>query len=368
MSKQQIVVVGAGVIGLTVANRLQSSNEFDVAVVAENIPDNVASSSMRSTAWASPWAGAHWRAWSNNQDTQLQSMEFDTYLALLDIAQNDPESGISIAPGIDLYEEFAGEKPWYAAKVRDSVDIPRENLPAGIKYGLQYTTLLINVPRYLVYLKSKFIGAGGRIHRHKLGHIREAIGFASKKPAGTPAIIVNCTGLGSRELGGVNDMDMYPIRGQTVVVYAPEAKRTITRIGSQFSYVIPRGDGTAVIGGTAERGCWDDRPDVQKTQTILRRTLELEPNLLSGGERVWADKSIGEKVNALKKAVVSINVGFRPAREGGVRLQAQTLCAPDSSEALDVVHCYGHAGYGYQSSIAFAESVYRMFKQRAAAA
>ncbi|KAJ2857662.1 hypothetical protein FB639_005979, partial [Coemansia asiatica] len=66
MSKRhQAVVVGAGVIGLAVANRLQSSKGFDVCIVAENIPDNDCTSdksSMRSTAWASPWAGAHWRA------------------------------------------------------------------------------------------------------------------------------------------------------------------------------------------------------------------------------------------------------------------------------------------------------------------
>ncbi|KAJ2843791.1 hypothetical protein J3B02_005163 [Coemansia erecta] len=323
---------------------------------------------MRSTAWASPWAGAHWRAWSSNQDTQLQKMELDTYLAMLDVAQKEPSSGISTAPGIDLFEEFSGERPWYAAKVKDSAEIPQENLPAGIRYGLQYTTLLIDVPRYLVYLKDKFIKAGGQIHKHKLSHIHEATGFASEISAARPAVVVNCTGLGSMELGGVNDANMYPIRGQTVVVHAPEAKCTVTRVGCLFSYVIPRGDGTAVIGGTAERGCWDDRPDAQTTQMILQRTLDLEPNLLPGGERVWDNKSINEKTAALEKAIVSVNVGFRPAREGGVCMQAQTLYAPASDKPFSVVHCYGHAGYGYQSSIAFAESVFRLIKERSEAA
>lgn len=49
-----------------------------------------------------------------------------------------------------------------------------------------------------------------------LSHINDA---ARLSHAGEKAdVIVNCTGLGSRSLGGVEDQDLIPARGQIVVV------------------------------------------------------------------------------------------------------------------------------------------------------
>lgn len=42
-------------------------------------------------------------------------------------------------------------------------------------------------------------------------------------------LVINATGLGSRVLIGVEDEKCYPARGQTVLVKAPLAKRTIMR-------------------------------------------------------------------------------------------------------------------------------------------
>ncbi|KAJ2786350.1 hypothetical protein GGI15_001596 [Coemansia interrupta] len=151
MSSQPVIVIGAGVIGLTVANKLLQSTCYDVTVVAEHIPGTIFSASMRSPKWASPWAGAHWRAWSSNEDKPLQQMEIQTYNEMLDLAVNEPESGISTATGIDLYENLT-ENPWYSTM-----------LPPGVSHGIQYTTLVINVPKYLLYLKTKFTDAGGKI-------------------------------------------------------------------------------------------------------------------------------------------------------------------------------------------------------------
>lgn len=56
---EHIVVLGAGVIGLTVAYILSvgTSNACSITVVARDMPD---SEGMDSQAWASPWAGANW--------------------------------------------------------------------------------------------------------------------------------------------------------------------------------------------------------------------------------------------------------------------------------------------------------------------
>ncbi|KAJ2448507.1 hypothetical protein EV183_005402 [Coemansia sp. RSA 2336] len=334
----QAVVVGAGVIGLSVACNLQASGHR-VAIVAENMP---CAESSSATSWASPWAGAHWRAWASNQDTDLQQMEISTYRQMLRMANELPESGISVAQGIELHERTPVEPPWYIGMVENASELPAASLPEGVAYGVEYKTLLIDVPKYLLYLKTLFESRGGKMHKQAIGHILDAVKYAPD--ANALPIVVNCTGLGSRDLGGVNDNKLYPIRGQTLLVNAPEVKRTITRIGSEkFSYVIPRGDGTVVIGGSVDKGEWDCTPNDELSRQIISRALELEPAL---------------RANVLPEQIVSVGVGLRPMREGGVRLEVESICK--ENEQVSVVHCYGHGGFGFQSSLAFADKVHEL--------
>ncbi|KAJ1899494.1 hypothetical protein LPJ66_002077 [Kickxella alabastrina] len=360
MHKQQVVVIGSGVIGLTTANKIQSTGKFNVTIVAEHTPGPLLSGDMQSTDWASPWAGAHWRAWSSNEDTALQQIEIQTYNEMMSLAVSEPQSGISKARGTDIFEVASGMTPWYITLVEDARELSAAELPEGISYGLEYTTLLIDVPKYLVYLKTKFEAGGGTIVQRCIDHIADALRVVSNNQSGQPVnttIVVNCTGLGSRNLAGVKDSNMHPIRGQTVVVYAPAIKHTITRLGKQFSYVIPRGDGTVVLGGTAEDGDWNAQPVPSTTDLILQRAIFLEPALLPESSTYWNTAADSKRIADLKGCIISENVGFRPMREGGVRLETQTCADPVFGSDFTVVHCYGHSGYGYQTSIAFAQRV-----------
>jgi glycine/D-amino acid oxidase-like deaminating enzyme len=60
-----------------------------------------------------------------------------------------------------------------------------------------------------------------------------------------PAAIVVCAGIGARFLGGVADADVFPIRGQTVLVRAPWVTfgRTISSKTGLWTYIIPRKGG-----------------------------------------------------------------------------------------------------------------------------
>jgi len=55
--RQTVVILGAGVIGLTIAHVLSSelSNAWKIIVVAWDMPED-----LDSQGWASPWAGANW--------------------------------------------------------------------------------------------------------------------------------------------------------------------------------------------------------------------------------------------------------------------------------------------------------------------
>lgn len=63
----------------------------------------------------------------------------------------------------------------------------------------------------------------------------------------TPFIdaIVVCAGLGARSLGGVEDKDVYPVRGQLVLIRAPWVKSGCTKsyANDTWTYVMPRRSG-----------------------------------------------------------------------------------------------------------------------------
>ena len=55
--------------------------------------------------------------------------------------------------------------------------------------------------------------------------------------------------------------------------------------------------------------------------------------------------------------VIRHNVGFRPSREGGPRVERETI------GGVRVVHNYGHGGYGYQMSYACAASAAQLVEE-----
>jgi hypothetical protein len=117
------------------------------------------------------------------------------------------------------------------------------------KSGLTFSTVSIDVPIYLNYLLTRFLAQGGRILRGSVLHINQVLeggtGFfaGGSKLDPLPAAVIVCVGISARFLGGVEDKDVYPIRGQTVLIRAPWVRfgKTVTldEVGNK-TYIIPR--------------------------------------------------------------------------------------------------------------------------------
>ena len=94
------------------------------------------------------------------------------------------------------------------------------------------------------------------------------------------SLIVNCTGLGSRDLFG--DDELIPVKGQlTHLVPQPEVNyRTSGGIrpsgddGGIGIHMMPRSDGIA-LGGTAEDGVWTLEPNEAARRRIVEGHIEL---------------------------------------------------------------------------------------------
>jgi glycine/D-amino acid oxidase-like deaminating enzyme len=126
--------------------------------------------------------------------------------------------------------------------------VDKKNLLPGNLSAVSFTTVTIDVPVYLNYLLCRFLARGGAIVRGSVQHIDEVIeggtrGFSRARVHTPVNAVVVCAGLGARTLGGVEDKNVFPLRGQTVLLRAPWIKfgRTITSAG--WSYMIPRRSG-----------------------------------------------------------------------------------------------------------------------------
>lgn len=221
----------------------------------------------------------------------------------------------------------------------------QSELPPGIDGGYTFRSVCINTPVYLSWLAGQCAANSVTFRRATLEHIDKAILLHS---SGQPAdIIVNCTGLGSRDLGGVRDTQLFPVRGQVVVVRNQVPKNKMISAGAnpahhpgERTYAMTRamGGGT-VLGGCRQENNWDAQPDLNLANRIMQGCVDLIPGLVEKGSGPQG------------LDVIRHGVGLRPERVGGVRLEKEV----DSD--IMVVHNYGHGGSGYSSSYGCAESV-----------
>ncbi|KAK5128021.1 hypothetical protein LTR85_005138 [Meristemomyces frigidus] len=283
---------------------------------------------------------------------------FDYWVDVMDRERQDaklPKSGLKMYDSLHYWDGPVKEKLWWAPHVKDFrvLSLLQEPLltiskripchAPEIKEAAACRAMSVNVPQYLLYLQQKARSLGAKVIKAPLpvdagqeNALAEAESQAMVNGRRRPDCFVNATGLGAAKLCG--DEAMYPIRGQTVLVKG-EADAIRTRIGDGYTaYCIPRpGAGMTILGGTKEIGNWSETVDPETTARILERCAYIVPELLTGEDGGFE--------------VVSAQCGLRPARQGGPRLERESV------GGRKVVHAYGHAGAGYQNSVGSARLV-----------
>ncbi|KAI9487599.1 MAG: FAD dependent oxidoreductase [Benjaminiella poitrasii] len=328
MSKK-IIVLGAGVSGLTVAISLLRHGYKDVLVVAKHVPGDL------TTEYTSPWAGASILTVADYNDYRLQDIDAFSMKEFKRLAEEEPEANIMFCPGVQFCENPPApeEDIYWVKKLYANVkEIPKNELIPGVSHGYTFDSYTANVPKYLKWLVKSLTSLGGRIERKSFDSIQQVY-----EEFNDADIIVNCTGLGSYHLKDVQDHTMYPIRGQTVLVHAPHVKTQYYIDGLNcWTYIIPRNDGTVICGGTVDRVKKETEPNEAITKDILQRCYNLYPEITHGKGPEHFD-------------IISINVGFRPGRENGIRIEKEIKYRANGKKVI-VCHNYGHGSHGYQSS------------------
>ncbi|WP_405867157.1 FAD-dependent oxidoreductase [Streptomyces sp. NBC_00005] len=291
-----VIVVGGGVIGLTTAVVL-AERGVRVRVWTRDPVERTTSAVAGALWWPyriEPVARA--RAWA------LQSL--DMYEEL---AARPEATGVRMAEGVLGEADLDGAEEWAAARLPGlRASTVEEYAGAGLWARLP----LIDMSTHLPWLRERLLKAGGAIEQRTVG------GFAEVDAS----VVVNCTGLGAREL--VPDTSVRPVRGQLVVVENPGIRTWLTSADAdgEMAYFFPQ-PGRLLLGGTADEDAWSLEPDPEVAEAIVRRCAALRPEI--AGARVLEHR-----------------VGLRPARDA-VRLEREVL--PDGRV---LVHNYGHGGAG----------------------
>lgn len=287
-----MIVVGGGISGLSTALVLIERGRR--VRVWSREPAEVTTSAV---------AGALWWPYRIEPEERVGAWALATLRRYEEWAGR-PETGVRLVGGVHCGERLAALGPWAGELAGLSEDAE----------GLRCLLPLIDMPVHLAWLERRLLESGVSVERRTVRSFDDAGAEATT--------VVNCTGLGARELA--QDVRVRPVRGQLVMVENPGVEEWYTRtdpVSAATTYFFPQ-PGRLVLGGTAGVDEWSTVPDPRAAEEIVARCARVRPEI--AGARV-----IGHRV------------GLRPARDGGVRIEAEPL--PGGGR---LVHNYGHGGAG----------------------
>jgi D-amino-acid oxidase len=304
MQGSDVIVIGAGVSGLTTAICLAEAGS-SVRVWATDPPQRT-TSAVAGALWGPSFQepAVKTLAWT------AQSLQDFTELA------RDPETGVRLVTARivgDLPTD--AELPPQAALIPDLAPLHAARVPDGFSGGFRATMPLVDMPRYLHYLTRRLEAVGTRVENRTIQSLSEVVQVAP--------VVVNCTGLGARWLAG--DETMRPVFGQHVVLTNPGVDELFLELSgaAEWTSIFPHPQ-RVVCGGISLPDRPDLTPDTDVAARILARCRRIEPRL--------------EQAEVLETVT-----GLRPDRPA-VRVEAVNL------DGGRCVHNYGHGGSGVSLS------------------
>lgn len=300
--------------GLSCAVRLLEAGH-EVEVISDRFsPDTV-----------SDIAAAIWYPFLTAPADRADGWSIATYAELERLSEREPQSGVRMRDGREYLRQAVDPPEWSediaAFRILDDSEIPE-----GYVFGWQFRAPVIEMQLYMPWLRSRVEALGGSFVQSFVEDLSEVSG----------EVVVNCVGLGARELCG--DEEVRPVRGQVIFIDQDPGIGHFDQQPETLTYTIPRSDVT-VLGGTAQVDDWGMDIRAEDDKLILSKVEALWPEL---------DRS----------RIIGGAVGLRPSRSE-VRLDVEYI------GERKVVHNYGHGGAGVTLSWGCAEEVANLVYQSA---
>lgn len=303
---KKVCVVGAGVIGLSVSVQLLQSG-IEVSVFSDKRLEGICSAN----------AGAIWGPFLSLEDDRVFDWSFRTLKKLVYLSELN-ETGVKVVDGV-LAADYQTNMPEWFHLLGQEHDY-HERLPPGYLHGWKYSVPIIDMPQYLRWLESEVLNYGGIFKQRKI--------FDFEELSDDFDVIVNCTGLGAREL--CDDPKLYPVKGQLVIVENPGIEKFFAERGdlTNLFYWMPQGD-KIVLGGTAENIFKSVAIDEKQIERITAKAAKIDHRFINC-------------------KVLGYRVGLRPCREN-IKF--------GFFESDKVFHNYGHGGSGVSLSWGCAQDI-----------
>jgi D-amino-acid oxidase len=313
----KVAIVGAGVSGLTCASQISESSE--VTLFHDLSPEHTTSAI----------ATAIWHVYLvDPSDTDVLEWADQTLRKLCQLI-DEPDAGLSLVTGVELFRRSDPRRPVWANSAIDFAMIDEEELLRrfpGVRWGYRLASPTANMAKYLPWLKRQCSDRGVRFEQRTIGSWDELTGFD---------YIVNCCGLRTRDL--TEDPELFGMRGQYLVL-EPLTSSYTEYIGDDehpdgMAYMIPR-DGEIMVGGTEEFS--EEMVFDVIEEDLLRRAGTYCSGFLKGA-------SVTRRV-----------VGIRPCRKSGTVVLGRDVLNPR------LIHNYGHGGSGFSLSWGCARAVHHL--------
>ncbi|TYZ68323.1 hypothetical protein PybrP1_007602 [[Pythium] brassicae (nom. inval.)] len=288
MAQPSVVVLGAGISGLTSALALLESGYSRVRIVAaatEGLVSHVAGAIWMPFALPANVSPHKPRKWCE------VSM---AWLTRIWEQHGESATGIHFVKGVDVSGDGtpAVVHPYWAHCVRDFRLLSKQEAEAicpGTAHGFAFETIVYNPTVLMKWLRAQIESRGGTFELRRVADLGE----------------LACD----------------------VLVFNPSIKqfRMVVHANAQHTYILPRPGGEVVLGGTVQPGNWSAETSEEDVRAIWERCCALCPAVR-------------------ESRVLGYVAGLRPGRTNSTRVE---LDPRRSASGALVIHNYGHAGSGH---------------------